>query len=59
MIWEEMKNFVRGSLPKNEDDVIKSILEFQRSLTPFKCQKYIEHLKKVFKYSKGKTTFRS
>lgn len=42
-----MKRFIQSKLPKNENEVLEAIFEFQKSLTIDKCQNYISHLKKV------------
>ncbi|RMZ96616.1 Transposable element Tcb1 transposase [Brachionus plicatilis] len=46
MIWNEKKEFVRKRNIQNDEETVEEILEFQRKLTPAKCQAYINHLKK-------------
>ncbi|RMZ97602.1 Transposable element Tcb1 transposase [Brachionus plicatilis] len=48
MIWNEKKEFVRKRNIQNDEEAVEEILEFQRKLTPAKCQAYINHLKKIF-----------
>ncbi|RMZ94742.1 Transposable element Tcb1 transposase [Brachionus plicatilis] len=46
MIWNEKKEFVIKRNIQNDEEAVEEILEFQRKLTPAKCQAYINHLKK-------------
>jgi transposase len=48
-VWAEMKNFIRHRHCKTPEDVAGAIHEFQEDCTKEKCQKYINHLKKVIK----------
>ena len=49
MVWNEMKNFVKSKLCKTSEEVANAIEEFRLSLTPEKCQKYINRIHKVIK----------
>ena len=42
-----MKNFVRDRFCKTPEEVAEAIHEFQESLTPEKCQKYINKIHEV------------
>lgn len=49
LIWHELKNFLRKTWkPKTKDELISGIKYFwQTRMTKEKCNKYIDHLKKV------------
>jgi hypothetical protein len=48
-VWAEMKIFIRKKFCKTPEEVADAIHEFQTSFSPQRCQKYINHLKKVIK----------
>ena len=47
MLWAEMKNFVRQKFCKSPEEVAKAIHEFRDTLTPEKCQNYINKIHEV------------
>ena len=48
MMWHELKSFLRRIIkPKNKDELLTGIRDFWVSVTPEKCQRYINHLQKV------------
>ncbi|CAF0953586.1 unnamed protein product [Brachionus calyciflorus] len=47
MLWYELKEYIRKKNIENEEDATKAIFEFQKKITPEKCQAYIKHLKKL------------
>ena len=47
IIWADLKNIVRNRILNKKIDLIKEINEYQQSLTPEKCGRYITNLKKV------------
>ena len=46
-LWHEMKYFCVQMRPRNKADLEASIIAFWSTVTPAKCCKYIDHLKKV------------
>lgn len=50
MLWNELKEFVMSKYCKTEQDLANAIDEFEKTLTPEKCQSYIDRLKKVKLY---------
>ena len=46
-VWNEMKNFVRSQLCKTPEEVAYSIEKFRQTLTPLKCQNYINKTHEV------------
>ena len=42
-----MKKFVRKQFCKNHEEAAFAIETFRKTLTPQKCQKYINHIHKV------------
>ena len=48
MVWNEMKNFVRTQFCKTPERVASAIEAFRLSLTPEKCQNYINKIHEVF-----------
>ena len=53
MLWSEMKNFVRDKFCKTPEAVAAAIHEFQKSLTPEKCQKNINKIYEVILLKKS------
>ena len=49
MVWNEMKNFVKRKFCKTPEEVANAIEEFRLSLTPEKCQNYINRIHNVIK----------
>ena len=49
MIWADLKYKLRYKLLNKKLNIAKAIYEYKRSLTPEKCAKFIDSLKKVFK----------
>ena len=48
MLWHQLKSFLRRIIkPKVKDELVNGIHEFWRTVTPEKCQRYINHLQKV------------
>ena len=47
MVWNEMKNYVRNKFCKTPEEVAGAMEEFRVSLTPEKCQNYINKLHEV------------
>ena len=48
MVWNEMKNFVRSKFCKTTEECASAIEAFRLSLTPQKCQNYINKINEVF-----------
>ena len=48
MVWNEMKTFVRTQFCKTPEECAYAIEEFRLSLTPQKCQNYINKINEVF-----------
>ena len=47
-LWHELKEFIRREVkPKTKQELIDGILQFWETVTIEKCNKYINHLKKV------------
>ena len=47
-LWHELKEFIRGVIkPKNKQELIVGIVRFRASVDVYKCQRYINHLRKV------------
>ena len=47
-LWHELKEFIRREVkPKTKQELIDGILRFWETVTIEKCNKYINHLKKV------------
>ena len=47
-LWHELKEYIRREVkPKVKEELIQGILMFWRSVNQRKCNKYIDHLKKV------------
>ena len=47
-IWHEMKEYIRREIkPKNKQELVDGIVTFWRTVDVQKCNKYINHLKKV------------
>ena len=47
-LWHELKHFIRTVVkPQNKDNLIQGIRMFWAKVTPKKCCRYIDHLKKV------------
>ena len=42
-----MKEFIRSQFCRNNEEVEAAINEYTKTLDEIKCQKYIQHLKKV------------
>ena len=49
MVWNELKNFVREKFCKTPQEVANAIEEFRTTLTPEKCQNYINKIHEVLK----------
>ena len=48
MLWHELKHHLRKNVkPKNKEELINGITAFWSTVTPEKCTKYINHVKKV------------
>ena len=45
MLWSELKIFVRAKLCSTVDEIIQAVYEFSQTVTPEKCQVYIQHLR--------------
>ena len=49
LVWDELKNFIRESKPQTKEQFLALIEYFwQHILTVEKCQKYVNHVVKVF-----------
>ena len=47
-MWHELKNHLRSRVkPKNKDELLEGIKSFWSTVTPTKCERYIDHLVKV------------
>ena len=47
-LWHELKEFIRRELkPRTKQELVDGILKFWRTVDVAKCNKYIDHLKKV------------
>ncbi|CAF0894361.1 unnamed protein product [Brachionus calyciflorus] len=47
LVWNELKDFVRKKMIGTGTDASTAIREFEKLMTPEKCMRYINHLKKV------------
>ena len=47
MFFNEMKNYVRERFCKSPEEVAQAVHDFQRTITPEKCQNYINKLREV------------
>ena len=47
-LWHELKHYIRTTVkPRNKEELIQGIQTFWATVTPEKCCRYINHLKKV------------
>ena len=47
-LWHEMKHFIRTTAkPRNKEELLQGIQSFWATVTPEKCCRFIEHLRKV------------
>ena len=47
-LWHEMKHFIRTTAKsRNKEELLQGIHSFWATVTPEKCCRYIEHLRKV------------
>ena len=47
-IWHELKEYIRREIkPRNKQELKDGIVAFWRTVDVVKCNKYIDHLKKV------------
>ena len=47
-LWHELKEFIRREVkPNTKDELVRGIQSFWATVTVEKCNKYINHLKKV------------
>ena len=47
-LWHEMKHYIRMTAkPRNKEELFQAIQSFWATVTPAKCCRYIDHLKKV------------
>ena len=47
-LWHEQKDYLRKNIkPRREDDLINAILALWETVSVYKCNKYIGHLKTV------------
>ena len=47
-LWHEMKHFLRTTAkPRTKEELLSGIQQFWATVTPAKCCKYIDHLRKV------------
>ena len=46
-LWKEMKDLCAKERPKGKDDLVAAVLKFWETVTPEKCNRYIDHVKKV------------
>ncbi|CAF0881438.1 unnamed protein product [Brachionus calyciflorus] len=49
LLWSDLKRFVRSRDTTTINEIVKSVRIFEKSLTPEKCQKYINHCNKVLR----------
>ena len=47
MVWSEMKNYIRDKFCKTQEEVAEAVEEFRKTMTPEKCQKYINKINEV------------
>lgn len=48
LIWHELKEYIRGKVkPATKEELVGGIRAFWKTVTPEKCAKYINHLRKV------------
>jgi hypothetical protein len=45
MVWSDLQRYIRKRIFTCVEDVMEEVKNFQKSLTPEKCQAYIDHLK--------------
>ena len=46
-LWAEMKLYCTKQKPKSKDDLTRAVNDFWSTVTPEKCNKYIDHIYKV------------
>lgn len=47
-MWHELKHFIRTIVkPQNKEELFQGIKTFWATVTPEKCSRYVDHLKKV------------
>ena len=47
-LWHELKEYIRREIkPKTKDELVQGIVKFWDTVTIEKCNRYINHLKKV------------
>ena len=46
-LWHELKENIRKTKPRNKEQLVSTILNFWDTVDVAKCNKYINHLKKV------------
>ena len=52
MIWKQLKHHLRKNVkPKTQDELVKRIQEYWKTVTPELCKKYINHLQKSYQWS--------
>ena len=51
LVWHELKEHIRGSVPKTLEELEQCVINFMNSLTPEKCAKYINTLKEVILFT--------
>ncbi len=47
MVWADLKRHIAKKFCQTEDEATEAVNEFRQTLTPEKCQNYINNLKKV------------
>ena len=47
LLWADMKCYIRSKLCKNLEEVEQSIAEYYATLTPAKCESFIQTLREV------------
>ena len=47
-LWHELKENTRSSKARTKEQLVDAIKEFWLKVTPAKCQRYINHLRKVY-----------